>query len=254
MNIAVDQAWATASVLLWLRLGVVFFLTPLLSGFSGPPALLAVLSLVLGGLLTAAMPPGAGHVPATVGALIWAGLLEIGVGMVLAFGVHAAFAAFGIAGQMLDLQIGFGTGNVFDPVTRANSPILAAFFNSLGAVLFFTVDAHHAFVRGIAFSVAQFPPGAVSLHLSLDAVARQFGAAFSLALAMAAPVLFLLVLVEAGLAVVSRMLPQMNVYFVGLPLKILVGLGALAMSAATLIPVSARVFAAIFQFWDGALR
>jgi flagellar biosynthetic protein FliR len=121
-------------------------------------------------------------------------------------------------------------------------------------VVFFTVDAHHAFIRGIGFSVAQLPPGAMALHVSAEAIVRQFGAMFSLALAMASPVLFMLVLLEAGLAVTSRMLPQMNVYFVGLPLKILTGLCALAMSAAALAPVMTRAFASIFQFWDEALR
>jgi flagellar biosynthetic protein FliR len=254
MNLAIDPAWATAAVLLWLRLGVVFFMTPVFSGFNGPPVLLALLSLALAGLFAAGLPAAASAVPTAPGTFAWAALLEVGLGMVLAFGVHAAFAAFGLAGQLLDLQIGFGAGNVFDPVTRANSPILGAILNSLAAMLFFTVDAHHAFVRGLAFSVTQMPPGSVSLHVTPAAVATQFGVAFSLALAMAAPILFLLVLLEAGLAVVSRMLPQMNVYFVGLPLKILVGLSAFGIAASTIGPVAGRVFASIFHFWDGALR
>jgi len=254
MSLVIDPGWATAAVLLWMRLGVLFFMTPILSGFNGPPALLAVLSLVLAGLLAAGMPQAAAAVPGTPGAFLWAALLEVALGCVLSFGVHAAFAAFALAGEMLDLQIGFGAGNVFNPVTRTDSPILGAILASLGAVLFFTVDAHHAFMRGLAFSVAQMPPGAVVLHLTPLAVAAQFGAAFSFALAMAAPVLFLLLLLEAGLAVVSRMLPQMNVYFVGLPLKILVGLCAFAIAATTLGPVATRVFASIFHFWDGVLR
>lgn len=254
MNLSIDQVWATTTVLLWLRLGVVFFMTPVLSGFNGPVAVLTLLSLVLAGLFAAGMPAAAPTLPSTPGAFAWAAMLEVGLGIVLSFGVHAAFAAFGLAGQILDLQIGFGTGNVFDPVTRANTPVLGAIMNSLAALLFFTVDAHHAFVRGLAFSVSQMPPGAVAMHLTAGAVTAQFGVAFTLALAMIAPVLFLLLLVEAGLAVVSRMLPQMNVYFVGLPLKILVGLAALAIAATAMAPVATRAFAAIFQFWNGVLR
>ena len=170
MTLNVDEAWATATALLWMRLGVLFFMTPLLSGFNGPPALLALLSLVLAGLFCAGMPLTVVAPPTSATALLWAAILEVGLGMVLAFGVHAAFAAFGLAGQLLDLQIGFGAGNVFDPVTRANSPVLGAIFNSLAVVVFFTVDAHHAFIRGIAFSVAQLPPGSMALHLPLQAL------------------------------------------------------------------------------------
>jgi flagellar biosynthetic protein FliR len=254
MTFVIDQAWATASALLWIRLGALFFMTPVLSGFNGPPAFLAILSLVLSGLLCATLPPVARAELPGVGQFLVAAILEAGLGALLAFGVHAAFAAFGMAGQILDLQIGFGAGAVFDPVTRRDTPIIGAVMASFAAVAFFAVDAHHAFLRGIAFSVAQVPPGSMGVYFTPGAVVRQFGAMFSLALAMAAPVMFTLMLVEAGLAVVSRMLPQMNVYFVGLPLKILIGLATLAFTAGTLAPVMRRAFATIFQFWDEVLR
>ncbi len=256
MNLVVDQAWAAGTLLLWIRLGVLFFMTPVLSGFNGPPAFLALFSLVLAGLLCAGMPAPASapSLPASAGGFLWAALLEVGLGSVLAFGVHAAFAAFGMAGRILDLQIGFGTASVFDPVTRVDSPVLGVVLNNLAVILFFALDGHHAFIRGVAFSVAQLPPGAMALHVSPAAVVGQFGAIFTLALAMASPVLFMLLLLETGLAVVSRMLPQMNVYFVGLPLKLLAGIAMLAASATAMAPVMARAFASIFKFWDEVLR
>ena len=255
MTLVVDQAWVTASALLWIRLGVLFFMTPVLSGFNGPPSVMVLLSLCLSGLLSASLPHSpAASTPADLGHFLVAAVLEAALGALLAFGVHAAFAAFGLAGQILDLQIGFGTGQIFDPVTRADMPIIGAIMSSFAAVAFFAVDGHHAFLRGIAFSAQQMPPGAVSLHFSPAAIVRQFGAMFSLAVAMAAPVMFTLLLIEAGLAVLSRMLPQMNVYFVGLPLKLLVGLLTLSFTASTLAPVMRRAFASIFQFWDEVLR
>jgi flagellar biosynthetic protein FliR len=253
VTFAIDQAWATASALLWLRLAVLFFLTPLFSGFNGPASLLALLSLTLAGILCASnlAPPAA---PTAVSSFAIAAVLEVGLGAMLAFGVHAAFAAFGMAGQLLDVQIGFASGNVFDPVTRANTPILGATFNALAVVLFFALDAHQALLRGIAFSVEQIPPGTMTLHLPAAALVREFGAMFTLALTMAAPVFFALLLLEVGMVVVSRMLPQMNVYFVGLPLKIMLGLAALAASAYLLPPVAVRVYASIFQYWEQVLR
>ncbi len=253
MSLVIDQAWAAACALLWIRLGVLFFMTPLLAGFNGPPVVVVMLSLVLAGLMCANLPAGAA-VPRGVGAFVWAGLLEVGIGLLLAFGIHAAFAALAMAGELLDLQVGFGAANVFNPATRTDSPLIGAIFSSLGVVLFFAVDAHHAVIRGIAFSVSQMPPGAENVHLSMAAVLRQFGAVFTLALALAAPVLFTLALAEAGLAVVSRVLPQMNVYFVGLPLKILAGLATLAFASTALAPVMTRAFMGIFRYWDEVLR
>jgi flagellar biosynthetic protein FliR len=254
MTLVIDQAWLTASALLWVRLGALFFMTPILSGFNGPPVLLAILSLTLAGLLSSTLPPTQPALAPGLGQFVVAATLEAGLGALMAFGVHAAFAAFGMAGQILDLQIGFGAGAVFDPVTRRDTPVIGAIMTTFAAVVFFAVDGHHAFMRGIAFSVSQMPPGAVGAHFAPAAVVRQFGAMFSLAIAMASPVMFTLLLVEAGLAVVSRMLPQMNVYFVGLPLKLLVGLTTLSFASSTLAPVMRRAFASIFQFWDEVLR
>jgi flagellar biosynthetic protein FliR len=253
MSLVIDQAWAVASALLWIRLGVLFFMTPLLAGFNGPPALLALLSLVLSGLICTGQPvdAAASH---GVGAFVWAGVLEVGIGLLLAFGVHTAFAALSMAGELLDLQIGFGAANVFNPTTRTDSPLIGAILSSLGVVVFFALDGHHAFMRGIAFSVVQMPPGEEGAHLSMSAVVRQFGAIFTLALALAAPVLSILALAEVGFAVVSRVLPQMNVYFVALPLKILAGLAALAFASTALAPVMGRAFAGIFHYWDEVLR
>lgn len=252
MNLEVDSGWVCSSLLLWLRLAALFFMTPLFAGFKGPASVLVILSFALAGLLAAAWPQPAREW--SVGMLFVGGLSEVFVGMVMAFGVHAAFAAFGAAGQLVDLQIGFGAGAAFDPVTQRNSPVLAAAFSALAVVTFFAMDAHHAFLRGLAFSVNQIPPGTLPHTLSADAVVRQFGAVFTLAMSLVAPVFAMLLLLEAGLAVISRVLPQMNVFFVGMPVKIMVGLGVLALTAPALPPVMGRVYASIFEYWDGVLR
>jgi flagellar biosynthetic protein FliR len=73
---------------------------------------------------------------------------------------------------------------------------------------------------------------------------------FSLAIVVMAPALFMLLLVEVALDVMSRVLPQMNVMFVGMPVKVLVGLGALAVAAPGMAPVLRKVYASVFLFWQ----
>lgn len=254
MGLRIDTAWVTSSLLLWLRLGALFFMTPVFAGFKGPRSVLVVLSLALAALLAAAWPSTRPVAALGWGELLVAGLGEVFIGMVLAFGVHAAFAAFGAAGRVLDLQMGFGAGAAFDPVSNSQSSVLGAAFAALAVVGFFAMDAHHALLRGLAFSVAEMPPGQLPSALSADAMVRQFGAVFTLALALIAPVFAVLMLLEAGLAMVSRVLPQMNVFFVGMPLKILVGLCVLATSATALPSVMGRAYASIFTFWHEVLR
>jgi flagellar biosynthesis protein FliR len=254
MSLQVDPGWVVSALLLWLRLAALFFLTPVLAGFKGPNVVLVILTLALAALLSMAWARPQADVSTSWPALFLAGLGEVVLGMVLAFGVHAAFAAFGLAGQLLDLQMGFGAGGVFDPVTRGQSPVLAAALGALAVVAFFSMDAHHALLRGIAFSVAEVPPGTWVESLSVEAVMRQFGAVFTLALSLIAPVFVVLLLLEVGLAMISRVLPQMNVFFIGMPVKITLGLALLALAAPALPPVMARAYASIFSFWSGVLR
>jgi flagellar biosynthetic protein FliR len=178
---------------------------------------------------------------------------ELVVGGVLAFGVFAAFGAFSVAGKILDVQTGFGIGTVYDPVTRAGAPLFATMLNMLGAVMFFSVDGHHAFLRGLAFSLERVPPGSPLGGMAADAMLQQFGLMFSLGVALIIPVVLCLLLTETGLAFVSRVLPQMNVFVVGVPVKIVVGIALLALTVVTMGPAMGRVYASIFSYWQKVL-
>jgi flagellar biosynthetic protein FliR len=105
-------------------------------------------------------------------------------------------------------------------------------------------------LRGVAFSLEALPLGTLPATLPFGAVVKQFGTMFVLALVLAAPVMFCLLVVEAGLAVLSRNLPQMNVFIVAIPVKIFAGLAMLAASIEYLGPVAAKVFASIFRYWE----
>jgi len=123
MTFVVDPAWAVCVFLLSLRLGALFVLSPVW-GVTGAPASFRVLFILgLSAMLVSAMPAGSLAAPGGLATLAIAAASELAIGAMLAFGVFAAFAAFMLAGKILDIQIGFGLGNVFDPVTRSQSPV-----------------------------------------------------------------------------------------------------------------------------------
>jgi flagellar biosynthetic protein FliR len=206
-------------------------------------ALACVTALPFG---TASLPQ-----PASVGELVQAVLAEAGVGAVLGLGILMAFAGFNLAGRLVDLQIGFGIAQVFDPATRSSVPIVSAVFGLLAAVFFFTVDGHHALLRGIAYSVERFPIGAGwSAGTAAEGIVQQAGALFTLGFALAAPIVLGLTLVEFALGVVSRNLPQMNMFVLGVPVKILAGLVALSVWAAGFGEPARRLYAGIYRTWS----
>lgn len=254
MQADIDPAWLMAVFCTAVRLGVVLLLSPVLSGLNGMAAVRVLLTLGLSVLLVDGLGPRLPPPLLELGPLLLAALAEVVLGGTLAFGVFAAFGAFSVAGKVLDIQSGFGMGNVYDPVTRGGAALFATMLNMLAVVVFFGMDAHHALLRGLAFSLQQAPPGAGFHALAGEAVVRQFGLMFSLGVALIVPVMLGLLLVETGLAIVSRVLPQMNVFVIGVPVKIVAGLMLLAITLGTLGPVMGRVYASIFVFWEQVLR
>jgi len=253
MPIDFDPAWVLAVFYIVIRLGVVLLLSPILAGLGSLVTVRVLLTFALAALLVqglgARLPAG----PLTLGAVVSGACNELVVGGTLAFGVFAAFGAFSLAGKILDVQSGFGIGTVYDPVTRAGAPLFATMLNMLGAVMFFAMDGHHAFLRGLAFSLEQVAPGTGFGTMPVEAVLRQFGLMFSLGVSLIIPVMLILLLTETALAFVSRVLPQMNVFVVGVPVKIVVGTAVLALTVGTMGPSMGRVYASIFDYWQKVL-
>ena len=254
MIVDIDPSWLMAVFLVSVRIGVLLMLSPIFTGLAGLVTVRVLLTMVLSVMLVGALGIKPAPLALSIGPVILAAMGELLVGAVLAFGVYAAFGAFSVAGKILDIQSGFGIGTVYDPVTRAGAPLFATMLNLVAVAAFFGMDGHHAFLRGIAFSLQQVPPGTGLAALDPEPVIRQFGLMFSLGVALAIPVMLCLLLVEVGLAVVSRVLPQMNVVIVLVPVKIFAGLALFALTIGVLGPAMGRVYASIFTYWEQVLR
>jgi len=245
-----------ATLLVWVRVAATLIASPIFGTVPAPAVFKVLLSLFLSVAIAmgvAANPAAhlaiphdvaAGNLPALV-------LTEAFIGMTLGFGLHAAFGALSIAGKVLDIQLGFGMGATYDPVLRTQAPVLSAALTLYGVVIFFLVGAHHGLVRGLAFSFERMPAGGAGLGpAALPAVVAQFGTMFTLAVVIVAPVIFGLLLVEAGLSVLSRVMPQMNIMFVGVPIKIFAGLSLLALLAPHLRVPLAGAMRGVFVYFE----
>src|SRR5882672_2390084 len=248
-----DTAWLVAVFLVSLRLGALFLVAPGFGTIRMPIQFRVLLTVGLAAALAGALGPYA-PAPDTALGLLASGLAEVAVGGLLGFGLLAAFGAFAVAGRAMDMQIGFGVANLIDPTSRTQSPQLGTLLNLFALAAFFGFEGHHALLRGLAASFETIPPGAGFASVGPGALAAQFGIAFSAGLAFAAPVIVFLLLIDLGLAVMSRAMPQMNVYFVALPLKIFAGLLMLALSLPHAGPVMNRIFSSVFEFWGAVAR
>jgi flagellar biosynthetic protein FliR len=253
MDIEVDPRRALSIFLVAVRVGALLVMSPVFAGLHGLATVRVLLTLGLSAVLVGGMTARPPEVALAFGPVLLAAAGELVVGATLAFGVFAALAAFSVAGKILDIQSGFGLGNIYDPVTRAGAPLFATMLNLLAVVGFFGLDAHHALLRGLAFSLDQIPPGAGPMALAVEPMIRQFGVMFSLGVALIVPVMLCLLLVEVGLAVVSRVLPQMNVFVVVVPVKIFAALALFGLTVSALGPVMGKVYGSIFSYWEQVL-
>jgi flagellar biosynthetic protein FliR len=174
-------------------------------------------------------------VPLEVAPLLTAAALQIAAGLALGFLGVLLFATFSFAGGLIDLVSGYSVAQLFDPGNNAPVSIFGQFYSVLATTLLFAIDGHLLLVRGFLTSFSAAP----LTHLSTQTLAKLLTGDIALffvsALEIAAPLLAALFLAEAALGLLSRAAPQMNIFQLGLPVKILVTL-TLAGLALPLLP------------------
>ena len=250
--------WLTRVFLLSVRIGAVLLMTPILATASVPVVVRVLLVISLAVALSSFGPAGSlarpGLSPLGIdhpGALLEATATELALGLTLAAGIHLGFATFAVAGRLIDIQIGFGLAQVYDPESNAALPILTTIFNQIGVLVFFLVNGHHALMRGIAYSLERFPPGLPwSPEVAYGPILKQVAGLFTLAFALTAPVVFSLFMTEVALGILARNLPQINMLTLGIPVKIVVGLIVLSLWFSGIGSVMMRVYDGIYQTWD----
>ncbi|WP_284620602.1 flagellar biosynthetic protein FliR [Aquabacterium humicola] len=224
---------------LWLvllcsfRVLPVLVLTPLLGSFPIPALIKTMIVLVVSIAMTGFT--GSTHVPlpADVLGLGAAALSEFTLGGLLSIGIHAVFGAVSIAGKLIDLQAGFGLGAIFDPISRRSATVMQSALGMLCVVVFFSMDMHLVLLRMLAESLHTVPLGSGPFDVDVGELIRRSSTLFALGLAFAGPLVMLLFLFDLGLAVMSRSVPQLNVTFLGIGIKIAVAIVFIATLAST---------------------
>jgi flagellar biosynthesis protein FliR len=156
---------------------------------------------------------------------------ELLVGLAYSFALGAVFAAVSVAGALLDTAMGFSYGSLIDPITGNQSQILSQLYAMVGVLIFIAIDGDHWMIEGLARSydlipIQSFP----SLNALVGGADHAFVSIFASALELAAPVLLAVLITDASMGMVARVMPQLNVFAVGFPAKIAVGLLVMGVS------------------------
>ncbi|MFC4775380.1 flagellar biosynthetic protein FliR [Paenibacillus sp. GCM10023252] len=177
---------------------------------------------------------------------------EVLIGLLMGYMVYLFFSVVQTAGAFMDLQIGFAMANVVDPMTGTSSPLLGNFKYMLLILVFLMMNGHHFLLTGLMNSYEWIPltnefftqleNGTVT-----DFISRSFANTFLLAIQLAAPMVVAMFLTDVGLALLAKTAPQYNMFVIGIPLKLLVGLLLLVLLMPGMASMFERLFSILFE-------
>jgi len=230
------------------RVLTIVMLVPIFGSYSIPPQLKVALSLILTVLLFAAMPQ-AHAAPAASGyssaMLVLLIIKELLIGLAVGFTSIFLFAAVNFAARLVDVEMGFGMVELIDPMSEEQITVMGQLWIVVFTIILLLINGHYFFLLAIQKSFEVIPvfglsyqAGGIASHLS-----GMVATIFVIAIKMSAPVYVALILTEMALGVVARTVPQINIFFVGLPLKILVGIASTVIA----FPMLAMLFRKIFE-------
>ena len=233
MTFDFDPALLSGYLLALLRAGAWIAITPPF----GTKMVPVVVKVGFSAALALALGPKLAEqaVPLEPGPLIVAAVLQIAAGLALGFLALMLFSAVQAAGGLIDLLSGLTIASLWDPMTQASAAIFGRFYNLVAVTLLFAINGHVLLVRGFLTSYTAAPLTDIDLDVVGDILTKDFVLFFVAAVEIALPLLAALFLADVALALLSRAAPQMNVFVVGMPLKVLLAI-TLAGLALPLLP------------------
>jgi len=224
VDISFLPALAAAFLLTFARVGAMVMLMPGVGELSIPSRVRLTIALVLTAILLPAHQKAYAVDLKAIGPVLVVLFQELLVGAVLGMTARLAISALQVAGSVVAQQLGLGFVTAVDPTQNQQGMLVGNFLTVLGVTLIFATDLHHLAIAAMNDSYTIFAPGEVPIIGDMAAhVTKVIAVSFRIGIQLAAPFLVFGLLFNLGLGLLSRLMPQMQVFFIGLPLSILLG-------------------------------
>jgi flagellar biosynthetic protein FliR len=224
VDISLLPVLAATFMLVFARVGSMVMLLPGLGESNIPVRIKLGIALLLA-LIILPLHRGAYHIDMqSINPLLVMMIHEIVVGIVLGATARVTLSALQVGGAVIAQQMGLGFVTSVDPTQGQQGVLIGNFLTMLGITLLFSTDSHYLVIAALNDSYNIFSPGDLTPSGDIAALAtRAFAAAFKIGMQLSAPFLVFGLVFNIGLGVLARLMPQMQVYFVGVPLSILAG-------------------------------
>lgn len=166
--------------------------------------------------------------------------------------------AIQIAGGLIDFQMGFTIANVIDPQNGTQSPLMGQYLYIIALLFLLSVNGHYLLIDGIYYSYQMIKVDELSIHIGSGLFAKQFITAFStmflIAVQMSLPIVGSIFLVDIALGIVARTVPQLNIFVIGFPIKIIASFALLTIVMGSMMMVVQKIFEQMLTFMQGLMR
>lgn len=222
--------------MVFLRLGTAIMIMPALSDTAIPVRARVLFALAAAFVMFPALEPYIPDVPASTAAFVTMALMEMFIGLLMAIGARLFLATMAIAGDVLSFMTGFQAATLFDPRLGGISTAPALFLTLVGSMLVLATGLHLLMIQAIFDSYQVLPVGDIPLMGDIAAAVTQLVInIYVIGVKLAAPVITTGFLTYMAFGLLNRLVPQVQAFFVALPLTITVGLFVLGVSLATML-------------------
>lgn len=246
----IDSVWAEMFFYIFLRISGAVLISPIFGRRSLPVIMRIGFCLYLS-IMVALILPESAHIqtPNTI-AFFGNAVKETVFGLILGYVSVTVLTIAVSAGQIIDMQIGFGLSNFFDQQLGAQVALSGNFLNIITILTFFMVNGHHRLIKLIFHTFEQIGPGRVQISQPMLGVIFQCFAWFIVMVVQAAiPIISVIIITEFALGIVMKLVPQMNFFVIGISLKVFIGLLILMVFISTYIMYLNGVFDRMFEWY-----
>jgi len=220
-----------AFLLILFRVAGIFFVPPLLGNKAVPPQVQVPLSLMLALMLVPQLQYSAATVQSSDILLIKLILQEVTIGVIIGFAAALVFAVVQVAGEIFGMKVGFAIAQIIDPANEGSAGLLTSFYVLIGGLIFLYLDGHHVILQALYESFQFIPVGEGISLLAGNALTDILVKIFAVGIKMAAPVIAVMTLLYMAFGFITKLSPQMNIYFtVGFILGPVLGILTLMLS------------------------
>lgn len=227
----VFQGQVAAFLLVLTRSSGIFFISPFLGSVNLSAKIRAATSVTFAVVLfPVVVSESVIHAPEGVLMFACTVVKELFIGWLIGLVGYIMLTAVNMAGKIMDMQAGFAMVNMMDPTTQQQTGLLGTFLYNLTIIFFIVINGHHVIISALAESFRIIPLDSMVWNDSLPQFVIDLTAGVWLnGMKIAMPVTFAILVINVGMGILARTMPQMNIFVVGIPMHLTIGIGTVAM-------------------------